>query len=109
MQGTSPGDVTYHFSRPQRFARWGLFFEHDMRTYKTLVDFRQFTSARMWDARNGFRSVIFVFNSMSDEALNTFMCEYHVQRLEIDEDIEDKAGFHFAAGAALANMIRGRK
>ena len=102
-------NLTYHFSRPQRLARWGLFFEHDMSTYKTLVDFRLFNHADMWEACKGFRSVIFVFNSMSDEALNTFMCEYHVQRLEIDEDIEDKAGFHFAAGAALANMIRGRK
>lgn len=79
-----------------------------MRTYTTIVDFRQFTRAQMWDARYGFRSVIRAFDSMSDEALNTFMREYHAQLLEIDEDIEDKAGFLFAAGAALANMIRGR-
>ena len=79
-----------------------------MRSYFTMVNFRKFTSAQMWDARYGFRSVIRAFDSMSDEALNTFMREYHVQLLEIDEDIEDKAGFLFAAGAALANMIRGR-
>lgn len=80
-----------------------------MSTYKTLVDFRLFNHADMWEARYGFRSVIRAFDSMSDEALNTFMREYHAQLLEIDEDIEDKAGFLFAAGAALANMIRGRK
>lgn len=80
-----------------------------MSSYQVTVDFRKFTSAQMWDARYGFRSVIRAFDSMSDEALNTFMREYHVQLLEIDEDIEDKAGFLFAAGAALAHQMRGRK
>ncbi len=46
---------------------------------------------------------------MSDEALNTFMREYLQQLLDIDEDIEDREGFAFAAGAALAHQMRSRK
>ena len=78
MQGTSPGDglnLTYHFSRPQRFARWGLFFEHDMSTYKTLVDFRLFNHADMWEACKGFRSVIHKAIYTADVELALFFAD----------------------------------
>jgi hypothetical protein len=112
MQGTSPGDglnLIYHFSRPQRFARWGLFFEHDMSTYKTLVDFRLFNHADMWEACKGFRSVIHKAIYTADVELAALLRGHLQQLLDIDEDIEDREGFAFAAGAALAHQMRSRK
>ena len=80
-----------------------------MRTYQTLVDFRQFTSARMWDARNGFRSVIHKAIYTADVELAALLRGHLQQLLDIDEDIEDREGFAFAAGAALAHQMRSRK
>lgn len=102
-------NLTYHFSRPQRLARWGLFFEHDMSTYKVPVDFRQFTHADMWEACKGFRSVIHRANYTADVELTALLRGHLQQLLDIDEDIEDREGFAFAAGASLAHQMRGRK
>ena len=101
--------LTYHFSRPQRFARWGLFFEHDMSTYKAPVDFRQFNHADMWEACKGFRGVIHKAIYTADCELETLLRGHLQQLLDIDEDIEDREGFAFAAGAALAHQMRGKK
>lgn len=102
-------NLTYHFSRPQRFARWGLFFEHDMSTYKTLVDFRRFNHADMWEACKGFRSVIHRATYTADVELTALLRGHLQQLLDIDEDIEDREGFAFAAGVSLAHQMRGRK
>lgn len=80
-----------------------------MNTYKTLVDFRQFNHADMWEACKGFRSVIHRATYTADSELRDFLCGHLQQLLDIDEDIEDREGFAFAAGASLAHQMRSRK
>lgn len=76
-----------------------------MSTYKTLVDFRLFNHADMWEACKGFRSVIHKAIYTADVELAALL-RGHLQQLL---DIEDREGFAFAAGAALAHQMRSRK
>lgn len=80
-----------------------------MSTYKTLVDFRQFNHADMWEACKGFRSVSHKAIYTADRELETLLRGHLQQLLDIDEGIEDREGFAFAAGAALAHQMRSRK
>ena len=80
-----------------------------MNTYKTIVDFRQFNHADMWEVCKGFRSVIHKAIYTADCELETLLRGHLQQLLDIDEGIEDREGFAFAAGAALAHQMRGRK
>lgn len=80
-----------------------------MSTYPAPVDFRTFDSSDMWLACKGFRSVIHRANYTADSELRDFLCGHLQQLLDIDEDLEDREGFAFAAGAALAHQMRGRK
>ena len=80
-----------------------------MSTYKTLVDFRQLNHADMWLACKGFRSVIHRANYTADVELTALLRGHLQQLLDIDEDIEDREGFAFAAGVSLAHQMRGRK
>lgn len=80
-----------------------------MSTYQTLVDFRTFDSSDMWLACKGFRSVIHRANYTADVELAALLRGHLQQLLDIDEDIEDREGFAFAAGAALAHQMRSRK
>ena len=74
-----------------------------MSTYQAPVDFRTFDSSDMWLACKGFRSVI-------HRANYTALLRGHLQQLlDIDEDLECREGFAFAAGAALAHQMRSRK
>lgn len=76
-----------------------------MSTYQAPVDFRTFDSSDMWLACKGFRSVIHRANYTADVEL-TALLRGHLQQLL---DIEDREGFAFAAGAALAHQMRGKK
>lgn len=80
-----------------------------MSTYKAPVDFRHFTHADMWEACRGFRSVIHKAIYTADAELEELMRGHLQQLLDIDEEIEDREGFSYAAGAALAHQLRGRK
>lgn len=80
-----------------------------MSTYKVPVDFRLFNHADMWEACKGFRSVIHKAIYAADCELETLLRGHLQQPLDIDEDLEDREGFAFAAGAALAHQMRGRK
>ena len=63
----------------------------------------------MWEACKGFRSVIHKAIYTADVELAALLCGHLQQLLDIDEDIEDREGFAFAAGAALAHQMRSRK
>lgn len=63
----------------------------------------------MWLACKGFRSVIHRATYTADVKLTALLREHLQQLLDIDEDLEDREGFAFAAGAALAHQMRGRK
>lgn len=80
-----------------------------MSTYKAPVDFRHFTHADMWEACKGFRSVIHRAIYTADAELEELMRGHLQQLLDIDEDLESREGFAFAAGAALAHQMRSRK
>lgn len=80
-----------------------------MSTYKAPVDFRHLTHADMWEACKGFRSVIHRAIYTADAELEELMRGHLQQLLDIDEDLESREGFAFAAGAALAHQMRGRK
>ena len=80
-----------------------------MSTYQAPVDFRTFYSSDMWLACKGFRSVIHRANYTADVELTALLRGHLQQLLDIDEDIEDREGFAFAAGAALAHQMRSRK
>lgn len=80
-----------------------------MSTYKVPVDFRLFNHADMWEACKGFRSVIHRAIYTADAELEELMRGHLQQLLDIDEEIEDREGFAFAAGAALAHQMRGKK
>ncbi len=75
-----------------------------MSTYQAPVDFRTFDSSDMWLACKGFRSVIHRAIYTADVELAALLRGHLQQLLDIDEDIEDREGFAFAAGAALAHQ-----
>ena len=80
-----------------------------MSTYQAPVDFRTVNSSDMWLACKGFRSVIHRANYTADVELTALLRGHLQQLLDIDEDIEDREGFAFAAGVSLAHQMRGRK
>lgn len=79
-----------------------------MSTYQAPVDFRTFDSSDMWLACK-VRSVIHRANYTADVEITALLRGHLQQLLDIDEGIEDREGFAFAAGAALAHQMRGRK
>ena len=78
-------------------------------SYFTTVDFSAMRYADMWEACKGFRSVIHKAIYTADVELAALLRGHLQQLLDIDEDIEDREGFAFAAGAALAHQMRSRK
>ena len=80
-----------------------------MSTYQAPVDFRTFDSSDMWLACKGFRSVIHKAIYTADCELETLLRGHLQQLVDIDEEIEDREGFSYAAGAALAHQMRGKK
>ena len=56
-----------------------------MSTYKTLVDFRLFNHADMWEACKGFRSVIHKAIYTADVELAALLRGHLQQLLDIDE------------------------
>lgn len=77
-----------------------------MHNYETVVDFRTMQKNDLWHARSGFRFVIPRANYHSDLELNNLFFTRRLQRLVIDERLEDVAGYGFAVGAAMAHQIK---
>ena len=75
-----------------------------MSTYKTLVDFRLFNHADMWEACKGFRSVIHKAIYTADVELAALLRGHLQQLLDIDED--NQALVPKGAGAFSCSPLR---
>lgn len=78
-------------------------------SYFTTVDFSAMRYADMCEACKGFRKVHHRAMYVSDKDLKEALLRFSPQMLEIDEDDEQKKGFAYAAGVAMARYRRNRK